>query len=125
MTTAYASFIFGSLSAPPKADEIGEIKFDRSDTPINNSEAISLSRDEFIRYFREGSFFNDGKSIEWVYRSDHFKNPLNSKGGWMYCSGAFATKDGRIFTFNRPRVGVIEISDAKYNSGFLVLPEYK
>ncbi len=91
---------------------------------MNHSEAVSLSRDEFIRYFREGTFFNDGKSLDWV-GSDHFKNPLNSKGGWMYCSGSFATKDGRVFTFNRPRVGVLEISDVKDNSGFLVLPEYK
>ena len=125
VTTLFGSFGFSSLPAPPAAEEIGEIKFDRRDWSVNNSEAVSLSRNEFLRYFVAGTFFNTGKSNEWVYQSGHFKEALNSGGGSMYCSGAFATKAGRIFTFKRPRIGVLEIEDADNRSGLLILPEFK
>lgn len=124
-SAAYSAFVFQSLPSPPKASNIGEIKFDRSDASANNSESISLSREEFLKFFEEGLFLNDAASLDRVYRSDHYKKPLNAEGGWMYCSGAFATKDGNIFTFTRPRIGVLEISDANYQSGFLVLPEHE
>jgi len=125
LSAGYAGFVFKPMLAAPQESEIGEVKFDTSDAPINGSQAVGMSRDEFLRYFRERVFFNDGASIEWEYRSGHFKEPRNEKGGWMYCSGAFATKGGRVFTFNRPRVGVIEISDASNQLAFLVLPEFK
>ncbi len=125
ISMGYSAFIFLSLPKPPKASDIKEIKFNRSDTSINHSETVILSREEFLRFFEEGVFWNDETSQDKVYKSGDFKKPLNEQGGWIHCSGVFATKDGYVFTFKRPRVGVLEISDAEYRSGFLVLPEYK
>lgn len=128
-----AVFIFNPLPTPPKGDEIGEIMFKRTDTStrivmngkmsVSGTAYITMSRSDFLRFFTEGVFYNAGESIEWVYRSGTFKEPCNSTGVWQYCSGFFATKDGRIFSFNRAREGVLEISDVQYRTGFLILPE--
>lgn len=116
-------FKFEPLPTAPKADEIGEVMFDRRDWNSNNSEIVAMPREEFLRYFSEGTFYNDGKYTEIVYRSGKFAEPKSAKGGWIYCSGVFATKNGRVFRWNRTRLGVIEIEDAQHRTGWLILDE--
>lgn len=120
--TAYAVFAHRPLKAPVKANDVGEIMFKRADWSANNSEYVKMNRDEFLRFFKEGIFRNDINEL--VYESDHFQKPLNKKGGWQYCSGAFATKNGKVFFWKRPRIGVLEITNNQYHTGWLVLPVY-
>ena len=122
--SAQAIFPHTPLRSPVKAGEVGEIIFQRSDWSANHSEHVRMDREEFLRFFKEGAFRNDGNTLELVYRSDHFPKPLNEKGGWRYCHGAFATKNGRVFFWNRPREGVLEIRDNQYRTGWLILPKY-
>ena len=112
------------LPSTPLATDIGQIAFERSDTSINNSERVTMDREQFVRFFSEGIFRNDGKTLQLVYKTDHFPKPLNKKGGWRDCSGAFATTGGAVFFWNRPREGVLMISDAQHRTGWLILPEY-
>jgi hypothetical protein len=125
--SAFAVFAHIPLPSPPKADEVGEVAFERSDYSENNSEHVRMERDEFLRFFQKGIFHNDGNgdnALKLVYKTDRFPKPLNKKGGWQYCGGAFATKSGAVFFWHRPRIGVIEITDHQYRTGWLILPEY-
>lgn len=120
---AFAVFVHDPLPSPPKADEIGEVFFERSDWSTNNSEHVTMDREDFIRFFSEGTFQNnDTKS---PYDSKKYAEPLNEKGGWQYCRGAFATKSGKVFSFNRSRVGVLAIEDSQHRSGWLILSAKK
>lgn len=120
-SAAMAVFKFEALLSAPKAGEIGEIMFDRRDWSANGSETGAMPREEFLRYFTEGTFHNEGTYCEIVYRSGQFAEPKNKKGGWVYCSGAFATKAGKVFRWNRVRVGVIEIEDSQHRTGWFIL----
>lgn len=123
-TAALAVFAHVPLPSAPKADDVGEVAFERSDYSMNDSEHVRMERDEFLRFFQKGVFHNDGGALKLVYETDRLPKPLNKKGGWQHCGGAFATKTGAVFFWRRPRVGVIEITDHQYRTGWLILPEY-
>ena len=126
LVAAFISFVFcaealaifghSPLPAPPTADEIGEIYFERSDT----SEYVTMRRDDFVRFFSEGTFQNN--DVKSPYDSTKYAEPLSKSGKWQRCSGSFATKSGKVFTFNRSRLGVLHVEDSQYRSGWLVLP---
>lgn len=118
---AHAIFKFEPLPAAPKADDVGEVMFDRSDRHSKDDETVTMEHAEFVKFFSDGKFHNEGTFIDEVYRSGKFAEPKNAKGGWMRCSGAFATKSGKVFKFNRARVGVLEIEDSKHQQGWLVI----
>jgi hypothetical protein len=116
---AVAAFLHVPLPSPPKSDDVGEIVFKRVDWRANDDEQVTMPREEFLRYFAEGTFSNsDPRSI---YESAKFAKPLNEKSGWQFCDGAFATKSGRVFFFSRPRKGVLEIEDSQHRTGWLIL----
>lgn len=114
---AFAVFGHSPLPASPKADEIGEIYFERSDT----SEYVTMRREDFVRFFSDGIFQN--KDVKSPYDSTRYAEPLSKTGEWQYCSGSFATTSGKVFAFNRSRLGVLHIEDSQYRSGWLVLPK--
>jgi len=116
-----AVFAFAPLDTPPpKISDIGEIQFDRSDTSINNSAYISIPREEFLRFFSDGRFSTDFRTMD---RIISMKPDINQQGGRNLCAGHFATKDGRVYAFCRYTRGALEISDVNYKTGWLVLPE--
>jgi hypothetical protein len=121
----FAAFKFEALPAAPKEAEIGEVIFTRSDYHSNNSEQVTMPREEFLRFFSAGVFHNTGETNERVYRSGEFVQPHNEKGGILYCSGAFATKTGQVFIFTRPRERVLEIEDVQHRTGWLIIEEKK
>ena len=120
---AFAVFVHDPLPYPPKADEIGEVFYERSDWSTNNSEHVTMDRADFIRFFSDGIFQNN--DTQSPYDSTKYAEPLNEKGGWQYCRGSFATKSGKVFSFNRSRVGVLAIEDSQHRSGWLILSAKK
>ena len=121
---AYAIFQYVPAPSVPKKNDVGQVIFERSNWSANDSEHVRMDREEFLRFFGEGVFTNDYKVYRMIFDSDHFSKPLNDKGGWRYCRGAFAAKGGDVFFFNRPREGVLVITDTKYRTDCLILPEY-
>lgn len=121
--TASAIFMHVPLPSPPKPEEIGEIVFERADWSVNNSEYVTMPREEFLRFFSKGTFSNGNPRS--IYDSTKYAEPLNEKGGWQYCSGAFATKSGRVFFFTRPRKGVLTVEDCQHRTGWLILEPKK
>ena len=114
-----AVFAFVPLDTPPpKATDIGEIQFERSDTSIDNSEYISIPREEFLRFFADGTFSTEFKTME-IIRT--MPPDINQNGGRNLCAGHFATKDGRIFAFCRYTKTSLEISDSNYKQGWFIL----
>jgi hypothetical protein len=114
-----AVFAFVPLDTPPpKATDIGEIQFERSDTSINNSKYISIPREEFLRFFTDGTFSTEFKTME---RIRTMPPDINQNGGQNLCAGHFATKDGRIFAFCRYTKTALEISDSNYKQGWFIL----
>lgn len=114
------AYIFSPLPDAPKAAEIGEILFERTDTPFDG-DYVTIPRDEFLRFFSDGQFRNDFACQAHV-RSNLFAEVRNVKGKLEHSAGAFATTDGRIFSWTRPREGVLEIEDAKRRMGWLIYP---
>jgi hypothetical protein len=120
---AAAAFLHVPLPTPPKSGDIGEVVFERRDWKANDDEQVTMPREEFLRFFSEGTFSND--SPRGIYDSSRFAKPLNEKGGWQFCRGAFATKSGKVFFFHRPRQGVLEIEDCQHRTGWLILSPKK
>jgi hypothetical protein len=119
VATGFAAFMHTPFQGPPpKAEEIGEIMFERRDFSGNNSWHITISREDFLRFFSEGTFSTDFKSMEAI-RS--MPPDLNEKGGRNFCTGHFATKDGKVFEFNRYNPKALEITDSSYRTGWFIL----
>lgn len=116
---ASAAFALIPLPSPPRPEEIGEIVFERSDWHANDDEHVTMSREEFLDFFTAGTFRN--RDPDSIYKSTKYAKPLNERGGWQTCKGAFATKSGKVFFFSRPRKGVLEIEDHQHRTGWLIL----
>jgi hypothetical protein len=119
-TTAFASFFFQPFSgSPPKADDIGEIMFKRSDMVHKGNRYIEIERESFLEFFEKGSFSTDFKTLEEIRKMPPERN---EEGGENLCIGHFATKEGRVFAFIRYNAKALEISDSNYRIGWFILP---
>lgn len=102
---------------PPKAAMIGEILCDARDAGENGFENHVLSDVELSRFLSKGRFTTtwDARLAEVAKREEK-----SAKGGPIYCSGVFATKDGRVFKFRRHNKQVLQIHGVS-GGGWLVI----
>lgn len=104
---------------PPKAETIGEILCDARDAGEKGFENYVLTKPELFRFLSKGRFTTtwDARLSEIAKRAEK-----SAKGGPIYCSGVFATKDGRVFKFRRQNRQVLEISGVD-GGGWLVIED--
>lgn len=119
---AFFPYIFTPMPSSPRAAEIGEIMFERSDVSAPDEEYLTIPHDEFLRFFTDGEFRNDVGCSDHVHRSGTFPALSSPDGKGQLCSGAFATKDGHIFAWSYPSKRVLQLHDAQRRTGWLILP---
>jgi hypothetical protein len=102
---------------PPRAEAIGQILCDVRDAGWKGFENHVLTKPELSRFLSSGRFATalNERQTERAKREEK-----NSKGGPVYCSGVFATKDGRVFKFRRPNKEVLEIEGVDGVGWFIV-----
>jgi hypothetical protein len=117
------SILYGGLgiqamkSEPPKAETIGEILCDVRDAGWKGFENHVLAKPELSRFLTSGRFATtlNARQAELAKREEK-----SAKGGPVYCSGVFATKDGRVFKFRRPNKQVLEIEGVDGVGWFII-----
>lgn len=109
-----------ALPDPPELRDIGEIMFDRRDGFGNGDREAAFTQNDLELFFRRGKFYNDPAKIGEIANVAPAKN---AEGGKILATGHFATKDGRIFSWERINPYILRISDVNHRPGYLLLPE--
>jgi hypothetical protein len=102
---------------PPKEETIGEILCDVQDAGEKGFENHVLTNIELSRFLSKGRFTTtwDAQLAEVAKQEER-----SAKGGPIYCSGVFATKDGRVYKFRRHNKQLLQISGVS-GGGWLVI----
>lgn len=109
--------ITGMKSKPPKAEVVGEIISTLYDAGPMGFETHIMTKSELARFLSKGRFttvLNEADS------KLSMQEEKSAKGGPVYCSGVFATTEGRVYRFNRPTKRVLEIVGVD-GIGYLIL----
>lgn len=106
------------LPKPPSSEEISEIMFQKTDAFGNHDEDAVMTREDLIKFFSQGQFYNDPVKLERIVK---ITPERNEKGGKVMAYGHFATKSGKIFRWIRYTRSLLLVSDAQHRTGFLLL----
>ena len=109
--------MMGMKSAPPKAETVGEILCKICDAGPMGFENHTMTKTELTKFLSKGRFITALNESE---QKLAYQQDKTAKGGPIYCSGVFATTEGRVFEFRRPNTRFLEIVGVD-GVGFLLL----
>jgi len=93
-------------SAPPKAETIGEIYSDIYDAGPEGFQSYRMTKNELAMFLSRGRFTT---CLDENQQKLESKTEMSPEGGPVYCSGIFATTEGRVFKFRRKNKHFLEI----------------
>ena len=119
---SFAKVGLRDLAAVPREVQIGQFVCERTHTRPTRT----LSRDDFLRYLREGRLAVGGSVRNEIFsrrfepvRPDQPSQPSAA----VFCQGAFATLSGEVFLWRLVKERVLEIEDSDHHTGWLIIDQ--